>query len=201
MTLSDSWDRFRTGVVTAVAQLMRVEFVDADVESEGRPVNPFAEPTQARLIRGTLDACLGSLWCVAVVDFGAALQMSRVLTSYLMSTMDVPLAAVAFELSQLFPDIIDGPIDVTTFLGADIFGREPEEGEVSIREELHSFIAESLDEDPDGALQVVRTFYDRWSGDEEAAAERCAELVAYLLATLAHRTATDAILEGVGDTG
>lgn len=161
--------------------------------------NPFAEPTSAHLVRNILDAMVGCVWPAALADLDAARRQCLILLHHVMQTVDVPISAVAWELSGLYVELTP-ELDPSSFPGADPFGSSDAipEGYHSIREETLAFIAESLESGPAEAVQVIRTYYDHW--DPETGSDRCMELLAHLVASLAHRAATDAILEGADDT-
>lgn len=200
MGIADAWDWFRASVVTAVARLMRVSF-EYEQEDDVTETNPFAEDVQSRLLRDSIDAQVGAIWPVALMDIDMARQTSLVLLHGLIATLEVPLSAAAYELAVLYPQLTVDDREVSAFIGADLFGgRQAEKGEVSIREELHAFIGEALDGNPDGAVRVMRTLYER-AEDAETGSDHCMELLAHLIASLAHRSAADAILEGADDTG
>jgi hypothetical protein len=203
VTVAEAWASFRVAVVGLVAQVLRVDLVESEQQFFGQDT-PYATQVQSRLIRGSLDATIAAVWPLAVTDFEAARSVCRTLLMHLVVVMEVPLVAVAYELAELYPDVfIDGDdVVASDFLGADVFSElELEPGQLSIREEIHSFIAEALETSPEGAVQVLRTFANRWSADEVMAAEQVTAILAHLLASLAHRAATDALLEGADEAG
>lgn len=157
--------------------------------------NPFVGVETAVVLRNGLDASLGALWPVTHSHFGHALQAGAFILTHTLHLFDAPIAAAAWELSLIYAETLNDPdYDISTIVGADIWEEESD----ATAAVVYAFIAESVAENPEGAIQILKTFISDFGDDEEEAARQGLSLIVFLLIALSYQVTAD-IIEEVAD--
>lgn len=204
--MRDAWYALRLQVISAVAWLVRIplsSWTGDDWEDDGGAIeeedeegdeeedNPYFSPQLAGIVRRSLDSTLVAVWPAAHQNTSQALMSVEFQLAYQLHMFNSlsleTLQGAAWELSKLFGSWLPEDTDPSTLIGADWATDDRAElgGHPSVKAELYGFIAESLDNNPEGAVRIVETVYNRFGDPEGLGAGTV--LLSHLLVSLAHR--------------
>lgn len=190
------FDEFRAWAIASFASALGMPIhtwaEEPEEEVDGRLENPYMTEETTEVVRNCLDATLATIWPVTLSNAVHALQATQILITHHIHLLEGNIAGLAFELAQTYREVLTENYDVARVPGTDIFQElDIPDGYYSIRDELHAFVAESLDGEYEAAVRVVTGFALRF----EDGNFRAVELLAHLIISLAYAYAFDTIEE------